>query len=483
MVNFFGRETEALTPAEPPTTDTEFLESEIVNWKFGRKRSEQIKGCRYFQNRHDILGRKRTVIGRDGQTENVDNLPNNRIVLNLYGKLVNQKADYLLGKPFLAQCENEALKKELKEIFGREFGAVLKNAGKGALNCGISWLYPQITEKGLKFKLFQGYQILPFWRDSDHTELDMAVRLYKCCRYSGKKPVISEKAEVFTKRGIKRYAFEKGRLIPEGGRTIPYIGVSLGEKTSFFGWQDIPLIPVKYNAEEMPLLNRVKSLQDSLNDMLSDFKNNMQEDPRNTILVLKNYDGTDLGEFRRNLAQYGVVKVRCEGEAQGGVETLNVEVNGENYKSIIEMLKKAITESGMGLDLSGVTAGSWGSANRMLIKSVYTDLDLDADNMEGELQASFQKLMPFVYAYLYSAGRGDFFGEQVKFIFNRDMPVNESEAIDDCIKSLSILSRETAVEQHPWVTDSEKEIERVKKERTENNDREGIFELGKRVEN
>ena len=61
---------------------------------------------------------------------------------------------------------------------------------------------------------------------------------------------------------------------------------------------------------EQPLLNRVKSLQDGLNMLMSDFMNNMQEDSRNTILVIKNYDGENLGEYRRNLATYGAVKVR-----------------------------------------------------------------------------------------------------------------------------------------------------------------------------
>lgn len=77
-----------------------------------------------------------------------------------------------------------------------------------------------------------------------------------------------------------------------------------------FNWQRVPLIPLKANEQETPLLKRVKSLQDGINVMLSDFENNMQEDARNTILVLKNYDGTNLGEFRKNLATYGAVKVR-----------------------------------------------------------------------------------------------------------------------------------------------------------------------------
>ena len=82
--------------------------------------------------------------------------------------------------------------------------------------------------------------------------------------------------------------------------------------------------------------------------MLSDFENNLQEDARNTILVLKNYDGTNLGEFRKNLATYGAVKVRSDGEAGGGVETLEINVNSDNYKAILEIFKKAIIENEIG---------------------------------------------------------------------------------------------------------------------------------------
>lgn len=84
--------------------------------------------------------------------------------------------------------------------------------------------------------------------------------------------------------------------------------------------------------------------------MLSDFENNMQEDARNTILVLENYDGENLGEFRRNLATYGAVKVRTGDGAKGGVSTLTVDVNSENYKSILELFKKALIENARGYD-------------------------------------------------------------------------------------------------------------------------------------
>lgn len=79
----------------------------------------------------------------------------------------------------------------------------------------------------------------------------------------------------------------------------------------------------------------------------------MLEDKRNTILVITNYDGQDPGEFRSNLAQYGVVKVRSEEKIKGGVETLEITVNAENYKTILEILKQKLIENVRSIDLKG----------------------------------------------------------------------------------------------------------------------------------
>lgn len=83
----------------PRMTDKEFLEKEIQKWEYSPERLMQIKGFLYYQNEHDILKRERTMIGEDGKLEIVDNLPNNKIIDNQYLKMVNQKANYLFGKP------------------------------------------------------------------------------------------------------------------------------------------------------------------------------------------------------------------------------------------------------------------------------------------------------------------------------------------------------------------------------------------------
>ena len=101
----------------------------------------------------------------------------------------------------------------------------------------------------------------------------------------------------------------------------------------------------------------------------------------------------------------------------------------------------------------------------MNIRSMYSDIDLDANGMETEFQAAFEDLLFFVNAHLANTGVGNFDGEDVTVIFNRDILINESEAVDNCGKSKGVISDETIVKQHPWVNDPEEELARIKKEK------------------
>lgn len=446
----------------------EFLEQSIMRWKGSPERHLQIAGHLYYNNEHDILLRKRTMIGEDGKLQEVENLPNNQVVDNQYAKLVNQKTNYLFGQPISIDGDNKRYVELLKKIFNKQFMRTLKRSGKFAYNGGIAWLYPYYGESGeLSFRLFPSYEILPMWKDAEHTELQGAVRLYLVAGYEKNMPVIIEKVEVFDGDGIHRYVLDGSRLIPdftaERQDTCYVVATGRDGVQKGMNWSRIPLIPLKYNESEMPLLKKVKSLQDGINAMLSDFENNMQEDARNTILVLKNYDGTNLGEFRKNLATYGAVKIRYDESAKGGVETLEITVNAENYKSIVEIFKKALIENGMGYDAKDDRLS--GNPNQMNIQSMYSDIDIDANDTETEYQAAFEDILWFVNAHLANQGHGNFDNEDVTIIFNRDMLMNESEIIGSCRESVGILSDETVIGQHPWVDDPKKEMERIEKQR------------------
>ena len=86
--------------------------------------------------------------------------------------------------------------------------------------------------------------------------------------------------------------------------------------------------------------------------------------------------------------------------------------------------------------------------------------------METEFQAAFEELLWFINNHFSNTGVGDF-TDDVAIVFNRDILINESESIENCSKSVGILSNETIVEQHPWVTDVEAEMARLQKEKEE----------------
>ena len=380
------------------------------------------------------------------------------MVDNQYAKLVNQKANYLLGQPFVIESKNRRYADLLRQVFDKRFMRTLKNAGKAALNGGMAWLYPGYVEGRLVFRLFPAYEVLPFWADGEHSALQCAVRLYQVWEWAQGQRVLYDRVEVYSRQGVRQYLWQ-GSLKPLDREPAPYVQAG-GQACN---WARIPLIPLKYNETERPLLRRVKSLQDGINAMLSDFENNMQEDARNTILVIKNYDGQNLGEFRQNLATYGAVKVHYDGETKGGVETLEVNVNAGNYQVILELLKKALIENGLGFDAKDDRLN--GNPNQMNIQSMYSDIDLDANDWETELQAAFADILWFVNCHLANTGQGDFFGEDVNIIFNRDMLMDEGSIIANCRQSLGILSDETIIGQHPWVDNVQQELARLVKQR------------------
>ena len=432
-----------------------------------------ITGERYHEGKHDILNRKRTVIGENGQLTVVDNLPNNRIVDNQYGKMVDQKKNYLLGQPIVFDTENKTYTELLKQIFNKSFQRLIKNVGEDALNGGVGWTYLYYDEDGkFNFKRFRPWEIIPGWADADHTELDYAIRIYEVLAYEGQQEKIVEKVEVYDKTGIYRFVLEGRRLVPDEVPFSNHFIVTDGETEEGWNWSKIPLIPWKYNTKEIPLINKVKSLQDGINIILSNFQNNMEEDARNTILVLVNYDGQNLGEFRRNLATYGAVKVKTVDGAGGDLKTLQVEVNSENYKVIVEIFKKALIENAKGYDAKDDRLS--GNPNQMNIQSMYSDIELDANEMETEFQASFEELFWFVNVHLFNSGFGDFENEEVEIIFNRDIMISETEVITNIRNSVGILSDETLIAQHPWIDDPRAELERMKAQKQEELDNYGF---------
>ena len=448
-------------PTPQPNSDIRKLEVVLRAWLDSPQRKEQLLAEQYYLGNQDILKRDKKVIGADGTLVTIDNVATNRIVDNMYAKLVNQKTSYCLGKPITIATANNDYLKLLTKIFNRKNHRTFRELAQFAVNEGIAYLYPYYNEDGeFKFGVFPAHEICPIWKDKRHHELEAAMRYYPEEVFTDNGGVsLIYHVDLFTTYGITHFLYRGGSLVLDDSPHTDYMYV----ENVGYNWTRLPIIPFKYNSEEIPLIRRVKTLQDSLNEVLSNFKDNMDEDPRTSILVLKNYDGTNIPEFRQNLATYGVIKVTTVDGVQGDVDVLKVEVNAQNYQAIIMQLKRAIIENGYGFDAKEERMD--GDPNQMNIESMYTDIDLDVNTMESEFQAGFEELKWFVDQFLIHTGNEDYTEEDVEFIFNRDFFINENAKIDNIMKSVGLVSKHTLLSHHPLVTNVLHEEQLLEEER------------------
>ena len=446
--------------SESTNSDIRYLELVLSKWLTSPKRDEQLLAEKYYDGDHDILKREKKVIGADGNLQIINNVANNKLVDNQYKKLVDQKTNYVLGKPLTIATKQSEYAELLQKVFSKKLHRQLRTLAQYAVDGGIAWLYPYPQDGEFKVTVFPAYEICPVWKDKAHTELECVMRYYSEETFNDKGgTILVYHVDLFTTHGITHFIYQGGKLIPAEKPHTDYLYV--GDKG--YNWNRLPIIPFKYNSKEIPLIRGVKPLQDALNQVLSDFQNNMEEDPRTTILVLKNYDGTNIPEFRQNLATYGVIKVTTVDGVQGGVETLNVEVNAQNYQAILMQLKRAIVENGRGFDAKEERMD--GDPNQMNIESMYTDIDLDVNTMETEFQAGFEELKWFIDQYLIHQGNADYTEEAAEFIFDRDFFINESTKINNAVQLKGIISNKTLLAHIPWVTNVQRELEQLEEDK------------------
>ena len=441
--------------------DGDFLFNMVDSYKKSKKYKMIQKSFLYYENEHDIERKKRIGIGADGQDVELIGLPNNKIMDNQFKKVVDQKKNYLLGKPITFSVDkNEEHQELLRSIFDdKRFPKKAKKLGLNAILGGIAYLYPykDVYEQGnpIKAKIFSALQGFSLWSDEDHEESPAFVRFYNNVDIDKKgNETTTEVIEFYTSAGIFKYerGGKENKIRFVGAEPYAYLEETGQAVDVWMG--NCPVIAFKSSDIEQPLLKNVKGLQDALNTMLSAFSDNMQEDSRNTVLVVTNYDGADPNSFRHNLNKAGVIFVETNDHIQGDVKTLNIEVNADNYEVVIKLLRKAIVDNARGFDAKDERMSN--NPNQMNIQSMYSEIDLDASDMESEFQSSFEKLLKLIY----DMEDVDYKTEDVTITFNREMMINESEVIDNYLKSGGRgLSRQTLIRNHPW--DDGNELQRV----------------------
>jgi SPP1 family phage portal protein len=442
--------------ANAPMTIPEIIQEEVGEWERSDERKLMLAGKQYYRVKNDILKHRRQVVGEEGRLVHAENLADNRIPHGFVRKLVDQKTGYLLARPFEATTDDKTYQTELDNFFDKAFKRRLKNVGKDAINCGKGWLQVYYNEDGeLSTMQLPPEECLPIWKDSAHTELAAFIRSYDVTTYVAKRKQVVRHFQWWDQDGMKLYEKDGGqlRLLDEASH-FSYVE---GEETRPMNWERLPFICFKYNDEEQPLLDLIKQQVDDYDKQKSANANNLEDLP-NSIYVVKNFSGTSGSEFRKNIARYRVAFV----DGDGDVQTISLTIDTEAYKNHMEENRKNIYEFGRGIDTQRQEVGN---ASGQALKFLYADLDMDMNDMEAEFQASLEQLLWFVDVDIANRGGADYADKDVKFIFNRDIIINETEAVTNAKNSAGVISERTIVANHPWTTNTDDELKQMEKER------------------
>lgn len=233
------------------------------------------------------------------------------------------------------------------------------------------------------------------------------------------------------------YIYQGGKLFPDASQTHFLLG---GQPRN---WGRIPFIPFRYNEEEQPLVNLIKSLVDNY-DLQASIYADMLADLPQFIYKLVNYGGQDLEMFLRELQEYRVVSL----DENGDVDKLQADPNTAAVEGMLSQARRDIYEFGRGVDSQNEQLGN---ASGTALKFRYADLDMDCNILETEFQKSFEELLWFVKQYLFFTGKGNYLDEKVELILNRDILIAESEAIANCKESVGIIPDAVIAANHPWM--------------------------------
>lgn len=416
---------------------------------------------KYYHVENDIL--YRPPLGVEDESNLLHNA-DNRVPSSFYNLLVDQKTSYMFTQPPAFDVGNKMANKKINEILGDEFAKNCQKLCTNASNCGVAWLhFWKDEDNNFQYGIVNSQEIIPIWSSSLKPQLLAVLRMYqKTDESTGEKIDVyeywtdNECYSYFKKSEDNQWiTFTDYPMFPVY-RTTPNFTEFLGNEsvlTHSFG--EVPFIAFYNNSAHTTDLKPVKGLIDTYDKTFSGYINDL-EDIQEVILILTGYGGTDLTEFLSDMKKYKSIKIDEDAGQNSGVQTLTIDIPVEARNTLLQLTRKSIFEQGKGIDPD---PQNFGNSSGVALSYLYSLLELKAGLTQSEFELGFARLIRAI---------GKLEGLPVSNItqtWKRTSVSNDAEKTDIINKSISVLSERTLLENHPFVSDAEEELKRLKKQR------------------
>ena len=199
----------------------DFISKMISEWENGDKLQLMRVSQNYYSNKNEeILKSERWVIGRNPETNEPIKMKSNVLAENklchpFIKKLTRQKIAYMLGRPFTLSTVQEAddhskeMFRDVDDKLGKSFHRKLRNVARDSIVKTIGWMQVYYDENGeLQFQRIPSEEVIPLWRDNDHTILDAVIRTYSVDVYEGSIKYVKKFIEMYDYTGVYYYTID-----------------------------------------------------------------------------------------------------------------------------------------------------------------------------------------------------------------------------------------------------------------------------------
>lgn len=409
------------------------------------------EGEDYYFKKNAITNRNIYKYTNDGQKVIDQDATNNKLASGWHKLLVDQKVGYLVGDPITIGYQEDTDITPLLELLGDDFDDVIPELVKRASNKGKEWLHPYIDPEGnFDYLVVPAQEYIPIYDNTKRKNQIAGIRLI---------PLDHDdivKVEYWTDELVYYYEIIRGQIYLDASVEVnPQSHFEYGEQG--YGWGKVPFIEFKNNEEGKSDLTFYKDFIDMYDWLMSDSANTL-EDVQQFLYEIRGYEGTDMEHAVTNLKRHKGVAV----SEDGGVNIIQGDVPMDSINSYLDRLKDDIFQFSQGVDVGTDKFGQ--SPSGIALKFLFSNLDMKANVLERKFTKALKKFFWFVCEYADITGIGEYDNQKLTFTFNKSMLMNDAEQVDIAQKSVGVISKETIMSNHPWVTDVEAEKERLEEE-------------------
>lgn len=394
-----------------------------------------LKLKRYYDNNNDIMSRPYTD----------DTKPKNKLSHGYASLITNSFVGYFLGKPVSYKSDNEDLLNKLNEFFMYNDEADENTTlAQEASICGYAYeiMYTD-QDAQLRFKQVPTEEMIVVYDNTLEENIQFAIRYYDV--YSLEDEDVKE-VEVYTKDRKIVYSYTGNSL-------------SLKEEDEEYYFNDVPIVDYENNKERTGDFEKVISLIDAYDKSNSDTANDFEYFTE-ALLVISGILMDETDEEGRPL-NFKENRVLNFADSQAKAEYLIKNINDtalENYKNRLnnDILRFAsaidMTDENFASNLSGIA-----------IKYKLMSMEHITGIKESKFKKGLMRRIELATNILSIKTNSLLTYTEIKPVFTRNIPANETEIVSMVKQLYGILSDETLLSLLPFVENAKEEINAIEK--------------------